>query len=189
MAEYRAEKHGIAAEAQAKMKSKYDPEVSTQILEWIADITGEQIDTDGSEENFYQVLRTGALLCKLLNTIKDGTVKKYNPTTTMAFKCMDNISSFLQGLDAIGVPMEERFQTVDLWEKGNLNGVQICLQSIGRKAPKFGHKGFGPKEADENKRNFTEEQLKGGESVISLQYGSNKGANQSGMSFGTKPRF
>lgn len=186
---YRAEKAGIAAEAQAKMKAKYDPEMSTQILEWIAEVTGESINTDGSEENFYEVLRTGALLCKLLNTISEGAVKKYNPNTTMAFKCMDNINSFLLGLDAIGVPVEDRFQTVDLWEQVNLHSVQICLQAMGRKAPKFGVKGFGPKEANENRRTFTEEQLKQGETIINLQMGSNKGASQSGMTFGKSTRF
>ncbi|CAF0945713.1 unnamed protein product, partial [Brachionus calyciflorus] len=34
------------------------------------------------------------------------------------------------------------------------------------------------------KREFTEEQLRAGQSVIGLQAGSNKGANQSGLSFG-----
>lgn len=53
---------------------------------------------------------------------------------------------------------------------------------MGRKA---GAKGFdgpllGPKEAAENKREFTEEQLKEGQNVIGLQMGSNKGASQAG---------
>jgi hypothetical protein len=38
--------------------------------------------------------------------------------------------------------------------------------------------------ADENKRDFTEEQLRAGESTIGLQAGFNKGASQSGQSFG-----
>ena len=102
---------------------------------------------------------------------------------------MDNINSFLLALDAVSVPVEDRFQTVDLWEKVNLYSVQICLASLARKAPKFGHKGFGPKEAESNPRNFTEEQLRQGEGIINLQYGSNKGANQSGLSFGKTTRF
>ena len=47
-----------------------------------------------------------------------------------------------------------------------------------------GYKGFGPKEATENKRDFTEEQLKAGQNVIGLQMGTNKGASQAGQSFG-----
>ena len=85
--------------------------------------------------------------------------------------------------------MEEYFQSIDLHEGSNLYAVQICLASIGRKAPKFGLKGFGPREAAANPRNFTEEQLRQGDSIISLQYGTNKGANQSGMTFGKHTRF
>lgn len=44
--------------------------------------------------------------------------------------------------------------------------------------------GIGPKEASLNPRQFTEEQLKEGQKIISLQYGTNKLANQSGINFG-----
>jgi len=43
---------------------------------------------------------------------------------------------------------------------------------------------IGPKESDKNVRQFSEEQLRAGQNVISLQYGSNKGATQSGINFG-----
>ncbi len=39
--------------------------------------------------------------------------------------------------------------------------------------------------SDENRREFTEEQLRAGESQIGLQAGYNKDANQSGVSFGS----
>ena len=51
--------------------------------------------------------------------------------------------------------------------KNNFNGPQL-----------------GPKMADENKREFTEQQLRGGESTLGLQAGYNKGANQAGIAFG-----
>ena len=102
----------------------------------------------------------------------------------MAFKCMENIQFFLNGASDLGVPAEEQFQTIDLWEQQNLTSVQICLQSLGRKASKHGVKGIGPKESEQNKRDFTEEQMKAGQNVIGLQYGTNKGANQSGINFG-----
>lgn len=120
--------------------------------------------------------------------MKPGVVKKFS-VTTLPFKCMDNINSFLKALDEFGVNREETFQTVDLWERVNLHSVQICLSALARKASKFGLKGFGPKESEENKRNFTEEQLKQGETIINLQYGTNKGANASGIKFGTFNRL
>lgn len=59
-------------------------------------------------------------------------MKKINQTS-MAFKCMENINAFLEIARILGVPPQETFQTVDLWERQNLNSVVICLQSLGRK--------------------------------------------------------
>ena len=38
-----------------------------------------------------------------------------------------------------------------------------------------------PQVASENKRNFDDDVLKAGQSMIGLQYGTNKGASQAGM--------
>ena len=40
---------------------------------------------------------------------------------------------------------------------------------------------MGVKQASENKREFDEATLKAGQSMIGLQYGTNKGASQAGM--------
>jgi hypothetical protein len=69
---------------------------------------------------------------RLVNSIKAGSAKKINQST-MAFKCMENINVFLEAARDLGVPPQETFQTVDLWERQNLNAVVICLQSLGRK--------------------------------------------------------
>merc|ERR1712136_311833 len=150
---------------------------------WIRTLTGEPDNVSGDPDNVYEHLRDGTLLCKLANEIQPGTVKKIQQSK-MAFKCMENINMFLEAAKSFGVPTQELFQTVDLWEKQNLNSVIICLQSLGRKASKYGKPSIGPKEAERNEREFTEEQLRAGQTVISLQYGTNTGANQSGMNFG-----
>lgn len=183
MANNRAAKSGFAAEAQRKINSKYSEELAEECLEWIRVITGEPDNTSGDMDNFYEVLKDGTVLCKLANTLKPGIVKKINESK-MAFKCMENINAFLEAAKQFGVPAQETFQTVDLWERQNLNSVVICLQSLGRKAGNYGKPSIGPKEAEKNVRNFTEEQLRAGQGVISLQYGSNKGATQSGINFG-----
>ncbi|KAG5896355.1 hypothetical protein JTB14_005833 [Gonioctena quinquepunctata] len=183
MANNRAAKSGFAAEAQRKVNAKYSEDLAKECLEWIAIITDDQIPTTGDMDNFYEVLKDGTLLCKLVNTIKPGIVKKVN-SSTMAFKCMENINAFLDAAKELGVPPQETFQTVDLWERQNLNSVVICLQSLGRKADKFGKPHIGPKEAEKNERTFSEEKLKAGQTIIGLQMGSNKGANQSGINFG-----
>lgn len=184
MAEYRAGKAGINADAQARINSKYNDDIGTEILEWIKKLTGEPANTAGDADNVYEVLKDGTLLCKLVNAIQEGSVKKINQST-MAFKCMENINAFLEAAKKLGVPPQETFQTIDLWEKQNLYSVLICLQSLGRKAGNYGKPSIGPKESERNVRNFSEEQLKSGQNVISLQYGTNKG-QQSGISFGTR---
>jgi len=186
MAATRATKSGFAAEAQRKIMSKYNEEHAQEVLEWIKVVTTDNINTSGDMENFYSVLKDGTLLCKLINSLKPDSIRKVNESQ-MAFKCMENINNFLTEVTKLGVPSQEQFQTVDLWERQNLNSVVICLQSLGRKAPTFGKPGIGPKEASKNVRTFTEEQLKAGDSVIGLQMGSNKGATQAGQNFG-KPR-
>ena len=44
---------------------------------------------------------------------------------------------------------------------------------------------LGPKESNKNVREFDEDTIVAGKTVIGLQAGSNKGASQTGMSFGT----
>ncbi|XP_056637601.1 myophilin isoform X2 [Diorhabda sublineata] len=183
MANNRAAKSGFAAEAQRKVNAKYSEELAKESLEWIATITNEPISVAGDMDNFYEVLKDGTLLCKLVNNIQPGIVKKIN-TSTMAFKCMENINAFLEAAKQLGVPPQETFQTVDLWERQNLNSVVICIQSLGRKADKYGKPHIGPKEAAKNERIFSEEKLRAGQTIIGLQMGSNKGANQSGINFG-----
>nr|CAD7258703.1 unnamed protein product [Timema shepardi] len=213
-----------------QINSKYSEELAQESLEWIKEITGEDINVDGSMDNFYELLKDGTLLCRLVNLIQPNSVKKINESK-MAFKCMENINQFLEVAKNLGVPPQETFQTVDLWERQNLNSVVICLQSLGRKnagnhlqtiilivscvnmflvyvlqavrivfcrppllispclvrtfqAHNYGKPSIGPKEAEKNVRNFSEEQMRAGQGVISLQYGSNKGATQSGINFG-----
>jgi len=183
MSNVRAQKSGLAAEAHRKVLSKYSEEHASEVLEWIREVTGLSIETNGDADNFYTILRDGRVLCQLANSLQPGSVTKVQDSP-MAFKCMENISKFLDVAVKLGVPTQETFQTVDLWEKQNLNAVVICLQSLGRKGSQFGKASIGPKEADKNVRQFTEDQLQASNTIISLQMGSNKGANQSGINFG-----
>lgn len=64
--------------------------------------------------------------------MQPGIIKRVQESK-MAFKCMENINSFLEAAKTFGVPSQELFQTVDLWERQNLNSVVICLQALGRK--------------------------------------------------------
>jgi transgelin len=48
---------------------------------------------------------------------------------------------------------------------------------------------LGPKQAEENRREFTEEQLRAGEAIIGLQAGTNKGATQAGLNMGASRKI
>lgn len=74
-----------------QINSKYSDELAQECLEWIREITGEPINVSGDMDNFYETLKDGVLLCKLVNTIKPATIKKINESK-MAFKCMENIN-------------------------------------------------------------------------------------------------
>ena len=62
-------------------------------------------------------------------------------------------------------------QTVDLVEAQNLAQVQTTLYKMGGQAQKVGFSGpvIGVKQADANKREFSQEQLEAGKNVIGLQ--------------------
>lgn len=69
-------------------------------------------------------------------------------------------------------------------EYGGCSQVMWISVSNFCQAGNYGKPSIGPKEAEKNVRNFSDEQMRAGHGVISLQYGSNKGANQSGINFG-----
>jgi len=153
-------------------------------MAWIEAVLGEKLPAGAYED----VLRDGIVLCKLINKIAPGSVAKIQ-TSGGSFKLMENIQRFQAALKKYGVPDEEIFQTADLYERRNIPQVTLCLNALSRltqKHPEYTGPRLGPKMADENKREFTEEQarqLRDGQ--VGLQAGFNKGASQAGVgSFG-----
>jgi len=67
-----------------------------------------------------------------------------------------------------------------------MHQVLVTLYAVGSLANKNGYQGpcIGAKIAVANPREFTEEQLKQGDTMIGLQMGSHKGASQAGMNIG-----
>ena len=69
--------------------------------------------------------------CRLANQLQPGSVKKVN-TKGGGFTLMENLAAFQKAIKAYGVPEEEIFQTVDLFEARNVKAVVKCLLSLGR---------------------------------------------------------
>jgi len=158
-------------------------EQEQEVLSWIEAVLGEKLPAGAYED----VLRDGIVLCKLINKIAPGSVNKIQ-TSGGSFKLMENIQRFQAALKKYGVPEEEIFQTADLYERRNIPQVTLCINALARltqKHPEYTGPRLGPKMADENKREFTEEQLRASEGHVGLQAGFNKGASQAGVgSFG-----
>lgn len=172
--------YGMTAELNAKKDAKYDPELEAKAQDWIEKVTGEKFPG-----TFHDSLKDGVILCKHINILLPGSVKKINESK-MAFKMMENIGNFLDACERYGVAKVDLFQTVDLYEQQNMPQVINGIYALGRKAQANNFRGpaLGPKESESSKREFTEEQLSSGKNIIGLQMGSNKGATQSGQNFG-----
>jgi len=186
MSENRATKSGIARDVQQKIAGKYDKEVAARCMEWLAHVTGEHLETNGEMDSVYEQLKDGYVLSILAQKLTGkGTAKK----AKMAFQQMEAIEKFTTAMKGppLNTPEHSIFATADLYEKQNMVQVITCLESVGRRClntPGCPVPGFGPKESEANKRDFSEEQLASGKNIIGLQMGSNKGANQSGQNFG-----
>ncbi|XP_026081712.1 transgelin-like [Carassius auratus] len=187
--------YGMSRQVQDKIEQKYDPELEVRLVEWIGTQCGSGVGKpEAGKLGFQAWLKDGCVLCELINTLsKDKPVKKIQ-SSSMAFKQMEQISQFLSAAERYGVAKTDMFQTVDLWEGKDLAAVQRTLTALGSiavtKDEGFfrGDPSWFFKTAQENRRDFSDDQLKEGKNVIGLQMGSNKGATQSGMTGYGRPR-
>lgn len=84
-----------------------------------------------ASESYEDILKDGQVLCRLINKIKPGSVAKVNESGGQ-FKMMENINNFQKALKAYGVPEQDFFQTVDLFEKKDISQVTNTLFALGR---------------------------------------------------------
>ena len=101
------------------------------VTEWIEKMTNlprNQISGDGG---FGTWLKSGDVLCVLVNAIQPGCIPKYNQNTKMPFKQMENISFFLRAVRTLGVREHECFDTSDLFDEKDLAQVLLAKQQAG----------------------------------------------------------
>ncbi|XP_037782561.1 muscle-specific protein 20-like isoform X2 [Penaeus monodon] len=176
----------LQRQVMAKMHGKRDQEQEKEALDWIFIVLGEP----RPEGDLGDILRDGQVLCRFMNKLAPGSVPKIN-TSGSQFKMMENINNFSQAMRKYGVPIVDLFQTSDLFEKKDLAVVTNSLFSLGRttyRHPEWPGPWLGPRPAEEQKREWSEEQLRAGQGIIGLQAGSNKGATQAGDNTGAARR-
>uniref|UniRef100_A0AAV2JB56 Calponin-homology (CH) domain-containing protein n=2 Tax=Knipowitschia caucasica TaxID=637954 RepID=A0AAV2JB56_KNICA len=186
--------YGLSREVQQKIDKKYDQELEERLVLWIMAQCGAS-QPDSGKTGFQNWLKDGCVLCELINSLHGANKPiKSIKTSSMVFKQMEQISMFLQAAEKYGITKTDMFQTVDLYEGKDLAAVQRTLMALGCLAVTKddglykGDPNWFHRKAQENKREFSEEQLQQGKNVIGLQMGSNAGASQSGMTGYGQPR-
>lgn len=115
--------------------AKNEPEAK----QWIFDVLG--LDSVRINEykahrlDLIEILKDGELLCKLgsLVSVAANPCSKYK-NSKMPFVQMENISFFLKTCEMIGVPHDEIFQTIDLFEAKDPYQIIVTLVSFSRQA-------------------------------------------------------
>jgi len=120
--------YGMDADLAAKRAAGHDQGLEDQVVKWVEEIVG--ADKAKGDQSMHEWLKSGQVLCHLLNAIKPGTVKKVN-TMNAPFKQMENITFFMDGARALGVPEYAMFGTPDLYEEKNMDSVTKCLFTLG----------------------------------------------------------
>ncbi|GMG17655.1 unnamed protein product [Phytophthora fragariaefolia] len=147
------------------------PTAEEEAQEWIEAVLGEKFLA-----SFADSLKDGVILCTLMNKIVPGLIPKIQ-TSTMPFKQMENVSSFVRACRTIGVAEFDLFETVDLYNQKNIGQVVQCIHALGRTIqktmPEYNGPRLGVKESTVNPRTFSEAQLREAVSAVPvLAHGS-----------------
>jgi len=184
---------GMDRAISGRLSAKYDVDQEAQVIAWFKELIGVELTAGPAEVR--KSLMDGIFLCQLVSKVIEGTAdkpakcNKLNLKTSSLeapFKKMENIQKFLNACEAYGVESTFLFPTIDLYEGRNMSSVLNCILALGTEAQrnKFSGMTVGPKPSEKNVREFTDEQLNAGKTVIGLQAGTNKGASQAGMTMG-----
>lgn len=160
-----APKYGLDAELKGKMAAKRDPQREADAIKWIEAVTGVKFGPGGLQEN----LKSGVTLCKLVNAIKPGSVGKIQDSK-MPFVQRENITAYLDACRRLGVPDHDQFVTQDLYEGDNLVQVTQQIFALSGVAQKVGYNKhvLGPRHAEAEHRQFSEDQLKASRAAVPL---------------------
>ena len=111
----------------AAQSAKSQGDTTEQARKWIADVTGMPVEGDLGE-----ALKSGVLLCEVVNKVKPGTIRKISKSA-MPFPQRENIKAWTDAArDVFGVPDRDNFETGDLFEQSNMKQVVIGILSAGR---------------------------------------------------------
>merc|ERR1711941_170021 len=108
-------------------KQQYCEKREEQAMDWIEAVTKEEID------DFYENLKSGLVLCKLINSIYPNVVKKVGQKDVPLVH-RDNIQQYLNACKRVGLNSGQSFNVNDLYEKKDLDAVINNIFALGMKA-------------------------------------------------------
>jgi len=117
--------YGLDYEIQKKLEAKWDGDKAKNCLTWIEAVTKQKTGSD-----FQAALKSGVLLCELINGIWPGTIKGISKASA-PFNQRENIASYLNACKAKGLRETDLFVTQDLYEGDNLLVVVDNLCALG----------------------------------------------------------
>jgi len=171
---------GLDRDLKIIMDSKYNVDLENEARSFIEGTLHHSLPPG----SFAHILKDGKILCQIINALEPHHITISNGHGP--FNHMENIGNFLNAASGLlGIPSNELFQTVDLYEEKNIPQVIDAIFAVSRHAQKKGYnvKLIGKKLPDKHEVHFTPEQL--AHTETSWQYGYTGGANQSHMVFGT----
>ena len=141
-------------------------EAAVEAAQWVAAVTKSEPPpagrtADDAESALHAWLKSGELLCEVANMVSPGAVRKV-AHSAMPFKQMENISSYVEACASLGVPAQDLFMTVDLYEGKDVRAVVRNLHSLGRVSQNiatFDGPYLGARLSTPNERHFSEAQL------------------------------
>jgi hypothetical protein len=137
----------------AKAAQRYDQALEADARNWIESVL--EVELEGT---LHDNLKSGVVLCNLVNAVDPKARCKTPSNSAAPFKQRENISFFLAACADLGIPGFKSFQTVDLYEAKDMQQVLLCISALGTVAQKLGYAGpaFGAKPRVSNRRDFTE---------------------------------
>eukprot|EP01113_Clastostelium_recurvatum_P030741 TRINITY_DN3769_c0_g1_i1.p1 TRINITY_DN3769_c0_g1~~TRINITY_DN3769_c0_g1_i1.p1 ORF type:complete len:413 (+),score=96.84 TRINITY_DN3769_c0_g1_i1:22-1239(+) len=117
---------GMDAEHEKRMTMKHDPQYERQALDWVQQITGMAVP------NVFPSLKSGEILCVLLNKLRPGIVPKINKNPSHVLLERENIQAYIMGCGILGVEPDEMFTISDLQDRKMLSSVVMNLYALGR---------------------------------------------------------
>ncbi|XP_017972201.1 PREDICTED: kinesin-4 isoform X1 [Theobroma cacao] len=108
----------------ANSNSETESKQRAVLVEWLNSILPNlSLPINASDEELRANLVDGAVLCKILNRVRPGSVNEEGYPENSSVLRSENVTRFLTAVDELGIP---RFEVSDL-EKGSMKAVVDCL--------------------------------------------------------------